>query len=74
MEERSQVKFKWKQECIPVGCVPSAAVAVCPRWCLAGGGLSAQVHAGICLPRGVEAQCILGYVCPEGGCLPQCML
>ena len=29
-----------KQECIPVGCVPSAAVAVC--W-----GMSASVHAGI---------------------------
>ena len=28
-----------KQECIPVGCVPSAAVAVC--W-----GVSASVHAG----------------------------
>ena len=30
-----------KQECIPVGCVSSAAVAVC--W----GGVSASVHAGI---------------------------
>ena len=34
------------QESIPVGCVPSAAVAV------GGGGVSAPVHAGICLPRG----------------------
>ena len=38
-----------KQKCIPVGCVPSAAVAicwggVCPGGCLAKGG---------CLPRGV---------------------
>ena len=31
------------QECIPVGCVPSAAEAV--YW--AGGGGSATVHAGI---------------------------
>ena len=35
------------QECIPVGCVPSAAVAVCWR------GVSASVHAGIhTLPLG----------------------
>ena len=26
-----QLQFKKKQECIPVGCVPSAAVAVSPR-------------------------------------------
>ena len=31
-----------KQECIPVGCVPSAAVAISP-----GGCGSASVHAGI---------------------------
>ena len=35
-----------QQECIPVGCVPSAAVAVS----LSGGG-SASVHAGIPTPR-----------------------
>ena len=35
------------QECFPVGCVPSAAVAVS-----GGGGVSAQ---GWCLPRGVSA-------------------
>ena len=34
----------YKQECIPVGCVPSSAVAVC--W-----GVS--VRGGLCLPRGV---------------------
>ena len=34
---------------IPVGCVPSAAVAV--------GGMSAPVHAGICVP--------MGDVCPS---------
>ena len=31
-----------QQECIPVGCVPSAAVAACPGGCL----------SGVCLPRG----------------------
>ena len=30
------------QECIPIGCVPPGAVAVC-----CGGGVSASVHAGI---------------------------
>ena len=35
-----------KQECIPVGCVPSAAVAAC-----LGGG-SASMHAGIHPPPG----------------------
>ena len=41
------------QECIPVRCVPSAAVAVClgvsVQGCLPGGGLSAH---GDCLPGG----------------------
>ena len=51
------VILKLKLESIPVGCVPSAAVAV--------GGVSAPVHAGIpagwvCLP-----QCMLGYL-PAG--------
>ena len=54
-----------------VGCVPSAAVAVCSGV----GGLSAPVHAGICLPR---RGCLPGRgVCPSacwdmsaGGCLP----
>ena len=35
-------KTKKQQECIPVGCVPPAAVAVC-----SGGGVSASVYAGI---------------------------
>ena len=60
-------KLKCKQECIPVGCVPSAAVAVPlgggsarERWCLSTGG---------CLP-GRGSVCLLGRgVCP-GGCLP----
>ena len=56
-----------QQECIPVGCVPSAAVAVC-----SGGGVSAQgdVFPGGCLPRrGVSAQeggLPSGGVCPGG--------
>ena len=71
------------QECIPVGCVPSAAVAVVGWGCLhqsmlgyvCPGGVSAPVHAGICLSGGggFLPQCMLRYVC-LGGCLPQCML
>ena len=38
-----------KQEYIPVGCVPSAAVAVSP-----GEGGSASVHAGISTPPGAD--------------------
>ena len=62
-----------KQECIPVGCVPSTAVTVCrvcpgggvclPGGCVWPGRVSG--HGG-CLPR--------GGVCPEvwpGGCLPR---
>ena len=61
--------FPIKQECIPVGCVPSAAVAVftpvCQSFCsqgggcLPGGGLSAQggVSARGCLPRGYIPVC-----------------
>ena len=41
---------KCEQECIPVGCVPSAAVAVSP----VGGGESASGHAGI--PPGADPQ------------------
>ena len=51
------------QECIPVGCVPFAAVAVSGRMCLpGGGGMSAE---GGCLPRG----CLLSRagVCPGRG-------
>ena len=48
--------FKLKQEYIPVGCVPAAAVAVCLVGFCPGG----------CLPRrGVSA---LGDVCPGGVC------
>ena len=48
---KSQPKFSdflEKQECIPVGCVPSAAAAVC--W---DGGVCL---GGVCLPRGVSTQ------------------
>ena len=40
------------QESIPVGCVPSTALAV------GGEGVSAPVHVGICLPGGGG-----GFVC-----------
>ena len=56
---------KKKQECIPVGCVPSSAMAVwggvCPSGCLPGGGVcSGKVCQGVFALRGV---------CP-GGCTP----
>ena len=70
-----------KQECIPVGCVPSAAVAS-----VGGGGVWPEGdvwpgEGGVCLPRGASDQggmsaqgvSAQGDVCP-GGCLPQCML
>ena len=52
-----------RQECIPVGCVPSAAVAFCwwGRGCLPR-GVSA---GGVCLPKGVSAG---GSVCLGGVC------
>ena len=43
---------------------------VCPG---GGGGVSAPVHAGICLPRGMSAPVHAG-ICLPGGCLSQCML
>ena len=46
IKQKPGQEIKWvsmnKQECIPVGCVPSAAVAVCLGGCLPRG----------CLPRG----------------------
>ena len=50
-----------KLECIPVGCVPSAAVTIC--W----GGVSAY---GGCLPRGMGGDVFLGGCLPRVGCLP----
>ena len=60
-----------KQECIPVGCIPSAAVAIwgggcLSRWSVCPGGVSAQ---GGCLPRGVSAR---GCVSAQGDKPPHC--
>ena len=44
------ISDKMLQECIPVGCVPSAAVAVGGG--LSGGCLPEDVCPGVCLPRG----------------------
>ena len=53
--------FSTEQECIPVGCVPSVAVAI-----FLGGGVCPGVFVGGCLPdRG-------GGVCPRGICLGGC--
>ena len=48
----------FKQECIPVGCVPSATVTI-SLGCLPGGGCL-PARRGVCLPGG----------CWSGGCLP----
>ena len=42
-DQLSEIKLTCKQECIPVGCLPPAAVTV--------GGGSASVHAGIDPPQ-----------------------
>ena len=65
-----------KQESIPVGCVPSAAVAAGGGGCASQGG----VLPGVCfwgdvLPGGGCASwgvCFLGGVLP-GGCIPACI-
>ena len=56
------VQHLCEQECIPVGCVLSAAVAI--------GGVSAPVHAGICLPRGVSAPVHAGICLSRGVSAP----
>ena len=53
--------FSLKQECIPVGCVPPAAVAV---W--GGGGVPASVHAGIPPGVGLETPPGVGLETPQG--------
>ena len=65
LTEETPVKIFFKQECIPVGCVTSNAVAVwggvCPGGCMPG---------GVCL-GGVSAGGVYwGDVCPEG-CQPR---
>ena len=70
-----QLNVNLQQDCIPVGCVQSAAVAVGR-----GGRVSARRGIrGVCLPMGVSAHggCLpMGGVCPWGvsaqgkGCLP----
>ena len=52
-----------KQECIPVGCVPSAAVAVSPGGTCPGGVPGPRGGGGTCL-GGVPGP---GGTCP-GGC------
>ena len=59
-----------KLECIPEGCIPSTAVAVC--W-----GVSAQrgVSAwGVSAHGGSSQRSVCPGYLPEGGCLLQCML
>ena len=46
--------FLFKQECIPVGCVPSAAVAITGGGEVSAWGVSAQEEGGVCA----------GGVCP----------
>ena len=52
-----------EQECIPVGCIPSAAVAICWGGCLPR-GLSAR--GGVCPGGGGVCP---GGICPGRGCL-----
>ena len=64
--------YSFLQECIPVGCVPSAAVAILGGgFCLWGGGLPAReecLPARGCLPR--RGVCLpWGSGC-QGGCTP----
>ena len=56
--KQNMMNLCYKQECIPVGCVPSAAVAISGGGCLPGG----------CLPRaGVSSRG--GGICLGGVCL-----
>ena len=59
----------FKQECIPVGCIPPASVAVLGVACLRG-CLPRGVSAWGCLPRGAGCLPRGGGVCLEG-CLPR---
>ena len=64
--DRDTYSHSTKQECFPIGCVPSAAVAISVR-----GGVC--IRQGVCLPGvclvGVclgGRVCLGGSVCPEG--------
>ena len=58
-------KLTIQQECIPVGCIPSAALSIgrggcLPGGCVCSGGVYLSMHwAGGCL-----LQCMLGYTLP----------
>ena len=56
------MQLKYQQECIPVGCVPSAAVAVC-----GGGGEGVCPGGCVCPGEG----CVCPGVCLPRGCLPR---
>ena len=69
LDDVKYYKIRRKQECIPVGCVLSAAVAISGRGCFPMG----ECLSGVVSARGVSAQ---GGVCPEGvfpggECLPR---
>ena len=57
-------KFYFQYECIPVGCVQSAAVAA--------RGVYPSMHwAGVCVSQHALGKgCLPGGVCPGVGCLP----
>ena len=66
--------FYWNafllQVCIPVGCVPSAAVAMSIPACTGQGGVClGGVCPGGCLPRGVSARRV---VSAQEVCIPAC--
>ena len=75
-----QVIIYLKQECIPVGCVPCAAVTAGDGGCLPGGGSLPRGEGwgvipmgcacpGVCLPR---ERCVCpGVVSAWGWCLPR---
>ena len=59
-----------KKECIPVGCVPTAAVAAttCQYFGVSVRGVSLLCRGGVC-PEGVSVQ--RGVLCPDGGLCPE---
>ena len=63
------LKISHKQESIPVGCLPSAAVTVGRGGCVSLGGCASSGCAsqGVYLPGGVPAR---GGYLPKGGYLP----